>query len=90
MAGHLRIHSTPRMQLAGQKSILGSGQGAGGSSLVLSARKCVCVSVYGVMCGRVYCCQPALRTSSSGMADSLLVGFTSGILPSLPLATCSL
>lgn len=56
MAGHLRIHSTPRMQLPGQKSILGSGQRAAGSSLVLSARKCVCVSVYGVMCGHVYCC----------------------------------
>lgn len=56
MAGHLRIHSAPRMQLPGQKSILGSGQRAAGSSLVLSARKCVCVSVHGVMCGHVYCC----------------------------------
>lgn len=44
-AGHLRIYSTPRMQLPGQKSNLGSGQRADGRSLLLSARECVSVCV---------------------------------------------
>lgn len=61
MAAHVRIYSTPRMQLPGQKSNLGSGQRVEVPYCSVLESVCVCVSVClsvcsMMWCGHVYCC----------------------------------